>query len=144
MRRRYPTDLSDAEWRCIEPYITSTNRRGRPRIHSLRHVLDAIFYVLRSGCAWRLVPHEFPPWRTVYYWFQQMAYRGHLRAVKCGVARAPARTLGQKRPTQRGHSGLPVRQDNRCRRRTTRLRQIGRASCRERVQTSVVAVSLKK
>src|SRR5918998_4691995 len=76
MRRKYPTDLSDAEWRCIEPYITSTNRRGRPRIHSLRRVLDAIFYVLRSGCAWRLVPHEFPPWRTVYYWFSKWRIEG--------------------------------------------------------------------
>jgi putative transposase len=71
MRRRYPTDLSDAEWECIEPYLTSPNKRGRPRIHSLRRVLDAVFYVLRSGCAWRFLPREFPPWRTVYYWFRK-------------------------------------------------------------------------
>src|SRR5918999_1112240 len=70
MRRRYPTDLSDAEWMCIEPYITSPNRRGRPRIYSLRRVLDAIFYVLKSGCPWRLLPREFPPWRSVYHWFR--------------------------------------------------------------------------
>ena len=47
MRRRYPTDLTDAEWKCIEPYIRSANKRGRPKIHSLRRVLDAVFYVLR-------------------------------------------------------------------------------------------------
>src|SRR5215210_5270325 len=76
MRRRYPTDLSDAEWRCIEPYITSPNRRGRPRIYGLRRVLDAVFYVLRSGCAWRLLPCEFPPWRTVYYWFRKWRIEG--------------------------------------------------------------------
>jgi putative transposase len=76
MRRRYPTDLSDAEWRCIEPYITSPNRRGRPRIYSLRRVLDAIFYVLKSGCPWRLLPREFPPWRAVYYWFRKWRLDG--------------------------------------------------------------------
>jgi transposase len=77
MRRRYPTDLSDTEWRCIEPYITSPNRRGRPRIHCLRRVLDAVFfYILRSGCAWRLSAREFPPWRTVYYWFRKWRIEG--------------------------------------------------------------------
>ena len=76
MRRSYPTDLSDAEWRCIEPYITFTNRRGRPRIYSLRRVLDAVFYILRSGCAWRLLPGEFPPWRSVYYWFRKWRIEG--------------------------------------------------------------------
>ena len=76
MRRRYPTDLSDAEWMCIEPYITSPNRRGRPRIYSLRRVLDAIFYVLKSGCPWRLLPREFPPWRAVYYWFRKWRLDG--------------------------------------------------------------------
>ncbi len=77
MRRRYPTDLTDAEWECIEPHLTSpTNKRGRPKIYSLRHVLDAIFYLLRSGCAWRLLPREFPPWRVVYYWFRKWRIAG--------------------------------------------------------------------
>jgi putative transposase len=85
MRRGYPTDLSDAEWRCVEPYIvTSAKKRGRPRIYSLRRVLDAVFYVLRSGCPWRLLPREFPPWRTVYYWFRKWRIEGtfeHLNAA---------------------------------------------------------------
>src|SRR5215218_5295321 len=77
MRRRYPTDLSDAEWRCIKPYIVnSANRRGRPRIYCLRRVLDAVFYVLRSGCPWRLLPCEFLLWRTVYYWFRKWRIDG--------------------------------------------------------------------
>jgi len=76
MRRRYTTDLSDADWECIEPYLTSPNKRGRPKIYSLRHVLDAVFYVLRSGCAWRLLSHEFPPWRSVYYWFRKWRIDG--------------------------------------------------------------------
>jgi hypothetical protein len=57
--RAYQTDLSDAEWSCIEPHIPAPLPRGRPRVHALREVLNAVFfYVLRSGCAWRLLPHD--------------------------------------------------------------------------------------
>ena len=65
----YSTDLSDAEWGCIEPYVPPPNRRGRPKIHTTREILDAIFYVLKSGCPWLLLPRDFPPWETVYWWF---------------------------------------------------------------------------
>src|SRR3712207_153424 len=66
MRKRYPTDLSDAEWACIEPYLPTPETSGRPRVHTLRELLDAIFYIVRSGCAWRLLPHEFPPWKRPF------------------------------------------------------------------------------
>jgi len=68
---RYPTDLSDDEWRCICPHLPEPAGRGRPRLHSLRAILDAVFYVLKSGCPWRLLPKEFPPWKTVYDWFSR-------------------------------------------------------------------------
>jgi putative transposase len=70
MRRTYPTDLSDDEWSYIEPYLPCPEGPGRPRVHALREVLDAIFYVLRSGCAWRLLPHDFPPWKTIHHYFR--------------------------------------------------------------------------
>ena len=70
MRKRYPTDLSDAEWSYIEPHLPTPRAPGRPRTHSLREILDAIFYIVRSGCAWRLVPHEFPPWKTIHHYFR--------------------------------------------------------------------------
>ena len=70
MRRPYPTDLSNAEWTCLEGHLPTAENEGRPRLHSLREILDAIFYVTRSGCAWRLLPHEFPPWKTVYHYFR--------------------------------------------------------------------------
>jgi putative transposase len=70
MRRTYPTDLSDAEWECIEALLPTPENEGRPRLHSLREILNAIFYVARSGCAWRLLPHDFPPWKTVYHYFR--------------------------------------------------------------------------
>jgi putative transposase len=74
--RIYPTDLSDDEWRCIRPHLPEHSRRGRPRLHSLRAILDAVFYVLKSGCPWRLLPREFPPWKTVYDWFRRWRIDG--------------------------------------------------------------------
>ena len=70
MRKAYQTDLTDAEWSCLESYLPAPKANGRPRIYPLREILDAIFYVLRSGCAWRLLPHDFPPWKTVYHYFR--------------------------------------------------------------------------
>ncbi len=70
MRKPYPTDLSDDEWKYIEPHMLAPKGHGRPRIHSPREILNAIFYVLRSGCQWRLLPHDFPRWPTVYHYFR--------------------------------------------------------------------------
>jgi putative transposase len=70
MRKAYQSDLSDAEWSCLQSHLPVPKANGRPRLHSPREILDAIFYVLRSGCAWRLLPHDFPPWRTVYHYFR--------------------------------------------------------------------------
>ena len=74
--RRYPTDLSDAEWEHIESHLPASSERGRPRIHGPRVILDAVFYVLKSGCPWRLLPRDFPPWRTVYHWFRRWRIDG--------------------------------------------------------------------
>jgi putative transposase len=71
MKRTYPTDLTDAEWEHIEPFVPPPKCRGRQRIHSPREILNAVFYVLRSGCPWRLLPCEYPPWKTVYHYFRQ-------------------------------------------------------------------------
>ncbi len=70
MRKAYQTDLSDAEWSCLAGHLPAPKATGRPRLHSLREILDAIFYVVRSGCQWRLLPHDFPPWKTVYHYFR--------------------------------------------------------------------------
>jgi len=74
--RRYPTDLSDDEWRCISSHLPEPARWGRPRLHGLRAILDAVFYVLKSGCPWRLLPRDFPPWKTVYDWFRRWRIDG--------------------------------------------------------------------
>jgi len=70
MRKPYPTDLSDEEWSYIEPHLPAPSAPGRPRLHTLREILDAIFYIVRSGCAWRLLPHDFPPWKTIHHYFR--------------------------------------------------------------------------
>ena len=74
MRRAYQSDLSDEEWEVIEPHLPCPKAPGRPRLHPLREILDAVFYVVfyvvRGGCAWRLLPHDFPPWKTVYHYFR--------------------------------------------------------------------------
>ena len=70
MRRSYLTDLTDAEWEYIEGLLPAPENEGRPRLHSFRYIINAIFNVLRSECAWRLLPHDFPPWKTVYHYFR--------------------------------------------------------------------------
>lgn len=66
---RYPSDMTAEEWRVLEPLIPPAKAGGRPRGVDMRAVINGIFYVLRSGGAWRMLPHDFPPWPTVYYYF---------------------------------------------------------------------------
>jgi putative transposase len=70
MKKSYSTDMSDEQWECLELHLPApNNKRGRPKTHPTREILNAIFYVLKSGCPWRLLPKDFPPWETVYWWF---------------------------------------------------------------------------
>lgn len=69
--RLYPTDLSNAEWAILSPLLPPPRQRGRPLKWSVRLLLDGVFYVLRSGCQWRLLPREYPPWQTVYHHFRR-------------------------------------------------------------------------
>jgi putative transposase len=86
MRKPYPTDLSDAEWNYIEPHLPAPKGHGRPRTHNLREILDAVFfYVLKSGCQWRLLPHDFPRWPTVYHYFRQWRIDGTWERINQAV-----------------------------------------------------------
>jgi transposase len=83
MARHYPGELSDKEWALIEPifqrpHIKNGGRKnaGRKPKYDARVMLNAIFYVLRAGCAWHLLPHDFPPWQTVYSQFQRWQRNG--------------------------------------------------------------------
>lgn len=70
-RRRYPSDTSDEQWALIEPLLPAAGAGGRPEKHARRDVVDAILYVVRAGCAWRALPADFPPWQTVYWYFNR-------------------------------------------------------------------------
>src|SRR5919202_6497766 len=76
MRKIYTTDLSEEEWICLKTHLPASKLPGKMRTHALREILDAIFYILRSGCPWRMLPGDFPPWSTVYYHFRKFRLRG--------------------------------------------------------------------
>src|SRR6476469_3518067 len=69
--KRYPSDLTDEEWKRIAPLLPKPAKRGRKPAVDLREVLNAIRYMARSGAGWRMLPKDFPPWQTVYWWFRR-------------------------------------------------------------------------
>ena len=75
-RKAYPSDLTDEQWRILAPLLPPAKPGGRPRSVDLREVLNGILYVLRSGCPWRMVPHDLPPWQTLYKYFHRWAGDG--------------------------------------------------------------------
>jgi putative transposase len=96
-RRRYDTDLNDREWAWIEPLIPAALEGGRPRSTDMWEILDAIFYVLRTGCAWRLLPHDLPPWQTVYGYFRKFSRDGTWDKIHT-VLREATRVDREKQP----------------------------------------------
>jgi putative transposase len=69
-KQAYPTDLNDKEFEVIAPYLPAPPATGHPREHAWRTILNAIFYLTRSGCAWRMLPRDLPPWKTIYHYFR--------------------------------------------------------------------------
>jgi transposase len=80
-RRGYPTDISDKEWKLMEPLLPAPARTGRPRKTDLRQIINALRYLVRSGCEWRMLPNDFPPYQTVYYWFRRLVRRFLFRTI---------------------------------------------------------------
>src|SRR5450755_1582040 len=72
----YATDVTNSAWNLISPLVPAAEHGGRPRTTNLRAVMNAIFYLLRTGCQWRLLPHDFPAWGTVYYYFRSWEAAG--------------------------------------------------------------------
>jgi transposase len=75
-RRAYPSDLSDREWAILAPLLPAAKPGGRPRSVDLREIVNAISYWLRGGVAWRALPHDFPPWKTVYHYWRAWRLSG--------------------------------------------------------------------
>ena len=72
----YPTDLTDEQWKLVEPFLPKAKLGGRPRKTDLREVLNALFYLVRTSCQWRMIPHEFPRWRTCYNYYRDWIATG--------------------------------------------------------------------
>jgi transposase len=109
MEKCYSTDLSDAEWECLEVHVPAPNRRGRPRTHGTREILNAIFYVLKSGCPWRLLPKDFPPWATVYWWFGRWRVDGTFEQLNAALRERLRSRLGRRTPSLARVSPIPSR-----------------------------------
>ena len=96
-RKKYPSDMNDSEWCLIEPLIPPAKSGGRPRSVDMREVVDAIFYVMRSGCAWRMLPHDYPPWSTVYGYFWRWQRDGTWRRMNDALREAVRVQAGRER-----------------------------------------------
>ena len=95
----YPSDLTDAQWQVIVPHLPAERpgRRGRPRIWPARRIVEAILYLDRTGCAWRYLPTDYPPWQTVYGYFAAWRDDGTLARLH-GELRARARAAAGRKP----------------------------------------------
>jgi putative transposase len=97
-RKLYPSDLTDEQWALLEPLLPRASRRGRPRKTDLREVVNALFYHTREGGSWRALPHDFPPWRTVYNYFQGWTWDGTWQKL-LDALRPQVRTQAGRQPT---------------------------------------------
>ncbi len=91
-RERYPSDLTDKEWQLLEPLLPAPKAGGRPIKYPRREVMNGIRYVLRTGCAWRMLPHDLPPWRITFHYFRTWRRDGTLERMH-GALRARLRMV---------------------------------------------------
>jgi transposase len=101
-RQPYPTDLTDKEWELIKHLVPEAKPGGRPEEYPKREVLNGIFYLLRTGCAWRMLPHDLPPWRIVYYYFGQWRKDGTWQRIHDLLRGAVRIAAGRRRQPSAG------------------------------------------
>src|SRR5215213_11791642 len=99
---RYPSDLTDAQWARLEPLLPGVRPGGRPRAHLTRDVIDALRYVLRGGIAWRALPHDYPPWQTVYHYFRAWQLDGTWERLNDAVREVVRERAGRTRHPRAG------------------------------------------
>ncbi len=99
-RKQYTTDLTDTEWVIIEPMIPKEKQGGRPREQDMREITNAVMYILRAGCAWNLLPHDFPKYKTVYHYFREWRIDGTWKRIHGTIRERVREQAGRnKQPT---------------------------------------------
>jgi putative transposase len=96
-RKPYPSDLTDAQWRLVEKRIPAPLPGGRPRSVDMREVLNGILYLVRTGCSWRQLPHDFPPWGTVHYYYRVFRLNGTWERIHEALREQVRKDDGRKR-----------------------------------------------
>jgi putative transposase len=92
----YPTDLNDTEWAQIAPYLPKASSTGAPRKHGWRAIMNAMFYIVKNGCVWRALPHDFPAWQTVYHYFRLFRQSGLWAYLNTQIRQAVREKAGRK------------------------------------------------
>ncbi len=96
-RTPYHSDVTDAEWKILEMLMPVTAEKGRPRKYEWREIMNGIFYVVRSGCQWRQMPHDLPKWWTVYYYFRQWMVNGIWEKINDELRKMVREDVGKNR-----------------------------------------------
>src|SRR4028118_1624056 len=117
----YASDLTDIEWQHFEPLLPAPKSIGRPREWSLRLIVNGIFYLVRSGCAWRMMPLEYPPWSTIYDYYREWRRDGTWEAIHTAL-REQVRQASGRGPT---HPAAALDRDRADRRGTASARAGG-------------------
>ena len=107
-RQEYATDLNDTEWNVIASKFPEPKSGGRPREHSWRELLNKILYIFRGGCAWRLLPHDFPPWKTVYHYFRLLRLDGTWEHMNAALRESLHEQAGPETQAESRGPGQPV------------------------------------
>ncbi len=94
----YPSSLTDKEWALIKPMLPGPQKLGRPPRYTQRSVLEGILYIVRSGCGWRMMPHDLPPWRLCYYYFMTWRKAGLWQKIHDSLRDAVRLKSGKKKP----------------------------------------------
>ena len=96
-RNAYPSDLTDAQWRLIERRIPPAKPGGRRRSVDMREVMNGVLYLVRTGCSWRQLPHDFPPWGTVHYYYRCFRRNGAWQRIHDALRDKLRQSTGRKK-----------------------------------------------
>ena len=111
-RKLYPSDLTAAQWEELAPLLPPDTKRGPPRTTDLREVVNGILYVLRGGIPWRLMPHDLPPWGTVWWYFRNWRDDGTWERVESTLRARVREAAGRDATPSAGHHRQPVGEDH--------------------------------